>query len=110
MNAWTIYLLALAALCLLGFRMTRRWLHWITRVAVCAAIAAPLAIPATVPGADTLAPAWVVWLFETLFGSPAEAGRAAVPMLAVAGVALTGLVVLVFVRRDRQKNAPASPG
>ncbi|MGB5326501.1 MAG: hypothetical protein WBN40_13925 [Pseudomonadales bacterium] len=104
MNPWTVYLLALATLGLLAFWLSRRWLHWSTRLVALAVFIVPLLVPVTVTENADRAPAWIVATFEYLFGSEAEAQRAALPLAAVGVAALLAFAVFLFVRRGRSDS------
>lgn len=105
MNAWTIYWIALVVLCLLALWLLRRHFHWSTRLAAVLVVAVPLLVPVTVSDTEQRAPAWVVFAFESLFGSAAEAQRVAMPLAAAAVLAVIAFGVLLFVRRGRGKTA-----
>ncbi|NNC54160.1 MAG: hypothetical protein HKO07_00405 [Pseudomonadales bacterium] len=105
MSVWNVYLLSLLALCVLLFWLTRRWWHWATRLAALAAISAPLLLPVAVGDTSERAPAWVIAVFESAFGSEAVARAALLPLVAVMVVALLSFAVFIFVRRERAPTA-----
>lgn len=105
--AWLWYLSASCALLLVGWRVSRGW-PLVLKYLLRALFAVLLLVPVSVtPELDSLAPAWLVLLFDAFLQDGASPLRAARPMLVFAGLA----TVAVGVTWWRQRRLPAqSPG
>ncbi len=102
MNGWAVYALAVVTSLVAFSYLIRRLgpLSW--RLLVILVLGFVLLTPAAVPETSNLAPAWLVALFEAVFGSQQLAINALLPLSVGLVAFFAALVVLLFIRRRRR--------
>lgn len=107
--AWLWYLSASCALLLVAWRVSRTW-PLLVKYPLRALLAVLLLVPVSVtPELDSLAPAWLVLLFDAFLQDGASPLRAARPMLVFAVVALLTVVLAWWLQRRRDAAAGGAP-
>ena len=99
MNGWAVYALAVVTSLVVFSYLIRRLgpLSW--RLLVILVLGFVLLTPAAVPETSNRAPAWLVALFEAVFGSQQLAINALLPLSVGLVAFFAALVVLLFIRR-----------
>ena len=105
MTAWTIYLLSTAVMVVVLYFASRHWpMRWL-RVLFLLLLSLLLITPVGVTGSEALAPAWLVVVFEYLFGSAQQAIDAARPIaMAFALFAIIVTAILLLATRHKKRN------
>ncbi|QJD58125.1 MFS transporter [Pseudomonas sp. gcc21] len=97
-TVWMIYLAAAACAWLVWWQMTRWIKWWFVREPLWVIAAVLLFVPARVdPAEPWMAPAFFIWLLDTLFDTGDNVGRMLGNLslaLVIAGIAYVGLVLL----------------
>ncbi len=106
MSAWTVYLLACAALLLALAWLLRNRASPVVLAVLVVVLLVFLGVPSAVPGTNALAPAWLAFVYEELLGDPELAQRAIVPLRwALGSILFAGLAIaLLFYLRGRQPS------
>lgn len=87
--AWLIYLAAAAGICIIWWKLSNNWKPvFVTQLSRYLLVVFLLTPYFSDPTQNKLAPAWLVVMFELVFGDKAVAGKAAMPLvlLAIAAV------------------------
>lgn len=83
--AWFIYLATTAGICMIWWKLSSNWkpvfIAQLTRYLLVVFLLTPYFSD---PEQNTLAPAWLVGMFELVFGDKAVAGKAFMPMILLA--------------------------
>lgn len=112
-DPWLIYYIATALFIGLGSwllhrSLTKTFSIWVTVIPALALLVIFIT-PVGVPDTSELAPAWLVFLYESAFGEPERAQRALKPLywsvLLCAGVVLSGFLVHRFTRRPQRASS-----
>lgn len=112
-DAWLIYLIATALFVGLGSWLLHRSLTkifsiWITVIPALALLVIFIT-PVGVPDTSEMAPAWLVFLYESAFGEPERAQRALKPLswsvLVATCVFLSGYLVYRLTRKRQGASA-----
>ena len=99
MTAWLVYSGAALVILAVIWWLTATWRLWL-KAPLRALLIAVLFTPWLVSTeTDSLAPAWVIMLFDSLIQADAEPMRAGAPLLAACVVALALAAAFVAVRR-----------
>jgi len=94
LNAWVVYWAGTVILLLVGWRISRRWPTWL-KYPLLLLLAAVFLVPFNIEsGAQALAPAWLVLMFEGVFIPDVGFMRVG-PTLAIAAMAALLLYPLI---------------
>lgn len=103
-NIWLLYGAAAIALLAIVLRLMQKVLSVKPLLLLMGTLALLLLTPAAVPGTESLAPAWLIALFELAQGRTASGAIALKPLLFLLGT-FCSIFLLVWIIRFRQSRA-----
>ncbi|MDB2410543.1 hypothetical protein N9W57_07980 [Pseudomonadales bacterium] len=99
MNVWILYASTAVAILAIMWRFLRNYISLIPLLLLMSTLFIILATPVAVPETQSMAPAWLVSLFEFALGRPETAEKAVLPLIALLTVSYAVILIISILRR-----------
>lgn len=99
LNVWLLYAATAVAALAITWRVLRNYISFIPLLLLMSTLFIVLATPVAVHDTQSMAPAWLVGLFEFALGRPETAEAAVLPMLALLVISYAIILLISILRR-----------
>ncbi|MBT5923652.1 MAG: hypothetical protein HOH29_07950 [Cellvibrionales bacterium] len=99
LNIWLLYAATSVAVLAIFWRVLRLFVTFIPLLLLMSTLFIVLATPVAVPDTQSMAPAWLVGMFEFALGNAETAEAAVLPILALLVIAYAIILLISILRR-----------